>query len=261
MNCLKLEDAAPDVVDSTIYNCSQDGLSGDSGTLSKLLWMLEGIRILDNDGDGVDVTGGTEVEVIAASITGNGGNGLDINASPHLVTVTDATVSNNGSNGLYISSGSTGFNLLDSTIQNNGADGVNVTQGGTEIRMERLLVTGNAQEGIEVGGGVEMVLLKSTITGNGRGLRIGSPRLVGAYNTISGNTGDMIHGYEGTAIEYHTGAGVPAVIGMSDIDNVVDYEVYLTTTRALNARRNYWGVDDHPEHERRRVPGRPGGVL
>ena len=29
---------------------------------------------------------------------------------------------------------------------------------------------------------------------------------------------------------------------MSDLDNDVNYETYLTTNRALNARRNYWGT-------------------
>ena len=242
VNCLKLEQAAPDVLDSTISNCSQDGISGDSGGLAKALWRLSANTIQDNDGDGIDVVGSTEVEVLGTTITGNGLDGLAIDASPNVVTVTDGTISNNGANGLSIDSGSTGFRLLDSTIQSNGLDGVYVSTGGTNIRLERLLVSDNGEDGIDVRGGTELVLLKSSITGNMRGLYVGSPRLVGAYNTISGNTGEGVDGYEGTTINYSAGAGVPAVVGMSDLDNDVNYEVYLTTNRALIARRNYWGT-------------------
>ena len=29
---------------------------------------------------------------------------------------------------------------------------------------------------------------------------------------------------------------------MNDIDNAADYEIYIAASRALKARRNYWGV-------------------
>jgi len=242
VNGVKLESAAPDIIDSTIANCSVDGLTGTSGALAKPLWALNGNTFQDNDDDGVDVTGSTEVEVINATITGNGDLGMRLNASPNVVTITGANVSGNGDDGLWINSGSTGFNLLDSTIQNNGGEGVYVSSGGSDIRLERLTVSGNTDNGIYVSSGTNLVLLKSSLTGNSRGLRIGSPRLVAAYNTITGNTGDLVPGYQGTGVYYSSGTGVPAVLEMNDIDNSVDYEIYLTSTRALKSRRNYWGV-------------------
>ena len=124
VNGIKLEDAAPDVLDSVIANCSEDGLTGDSGTISKVLWRLNGNTVQDNDEDGIDVTGSTEVEVLTATVTGNGAQGMRVGASPYAVTVTNANVSNNGTNGMWIDSGATGFRLLDSTISNNGDDGV-----------------------------------------------------------------------------------------------------------------------------------------
>ncbi len=242
VNGVKLESAAPDVFDSTIHDCSQNGLSGSSGSLAKTLWVLSGNTIQDNDADGVNVTGYTRVDVLGATITGNGGRGLSIDAGSNVVTVTGATVSNNGATGVWINSAGTGFILLDSIIDSNGGDGVYVSNGGTSSRMERLTVSNNAVNGIYAVGGSELVLLKSVISGNQRGLRIGNPRLVAAYNSITGNTGNLLGGYQGSGVYYDTGSGAPAVLGMNDLDDAVDYEVYLTTPRSLKARRNYWGA-------------------
>ncbi len=242
VNGIKLENAAPDVIDSTIADCSGDGLSGTSGALAKPLWTLDGNSIQNNDGDGVDVTGGTQVRVLGATVTGNGQRGLSINANTHVVTVTDATISANGTTGLWVGSGGTGFRLLDSTIDGNGGDGVFVSVGGTEMRLERLTVSNNGLNGIEVANGTTLVLLKSTISGNERGLRVGTPRLVAAYDSITDNDGNLTSGYMGAGIYVDAGTGAPGSIGMSDIDSPVDYEAYLASPRALEARRNYWGA-------------------
>ncbi|MBD3869453.1 MAG: right-handed parallel beta-helix repeat-containing protein, partial [Acidobacteria bacterium] len=242
VNGVKLENAAPDILASTIANCSVDGLTGTSGALAKPLWLLNDNTFADNDDDGVDVTGSTEVQVRNATITGNVDFGMRLDASPNVVTVTDSTISGNGDDGLWISSGNSGFILMDSIIQNNGGEGVFVSSGGTDIRLERLTVTGNTDNGIYVSSGTNVAVLKSTITGNRRGLQIGSPRLVAAYNTITGNTGDLVPDYQGSGVYYSSGTGVPAVLEMNDVDNSVDYEVYMTASRALKARRNYWGV-------------------
>ena len=182
-----------------------DGLTGTSGALAKPLWLLNDNTFADNDDDGVDVTGSTEVQVRNATITGNVDFGMRLSASPNVVTVTDSTISDNGDDGLWISSGNSGFILMDSIIQNNGGEGVFVSSGGTDIRLERLTVTGNTDNGIYVSSGTNVAVLKSTITGNRRGLQIGSPRLVAAYNTITGNTGDLVPGYQGSGVYYSSG--------------------------------------------------------
>ena len=128
VNCVKLEDAAPDILDSTIADCSLDGLSGDSGSLAKPLWSLNGNTIMSNDGEGIDLIGETTVEILDATVTGNGGIGVRINAGSNLVTMTGADVSSNGSDGLWITSGGSGFQLLDSIISSNGNDGVHIVE-------------------------------------------------------------------------------------------------------------------------------------
>ena len=105
------------------------------------------------------------------------------------VVVSYATVADNDGEGMRVVSDGTGFVLQDSTIESNGDAGIVVEEGGTDIRLERLTVADNGGDGLTIEDGTELVLLKSTVTGNGRGLTIGTPRLVAAYSIITGNDG------------------------------------------------------------------------
>jgi len=173
-----------------------------------------------------------------ASFSDNGARGARLDAGSNVVTMTNLTVSSNGTDGLYVASGGNGYSLLDSDILDNGGDGVYIASGGTESRLERLTVSGNGADGIHAAAGTAVTLLKSAVTGNERGLNVGSPRLVAAYNSITGNDGDLTAGYQGAGIYYSGSPGTPAVVEMNDIDSSVDYEVYVTGSRALRAHRS-----------------------
>ena len=246
-----MESAAPDVRYCNIRNGSSDGLSGTSGGIAKAQWDLSGNTIIGNGGNGLILTSQTAVLLNGGTISTNASSGIDLNANSYRVDMLGVTANGNGGAGVTLQSGNVGVTIKDSFVQNNNGGGINIGQGGNEVRVVRSTISGNTGAGLTVTAANTVYLLKSAVTGNAHALDIGTPRLIAAYSTLSGNCAagvcDTSPTSGGAALRYGAYLGAPAVLGMSTIDNQGAYEIYQVYTgqlpaRAVNARRNWWGA-------------------
>jgi hypothetical protein len=154
----------------------------------------------------VNLTGGM-LTVGTGTITGNTGDGVTASAGTTLVSNTGAQYTNNTGNGIAETSATLTFNSSASApivVSGNGGDGIMLTNGNITASYLTLSSngTGSAKAGLEIATGVSAVNVgiatdaAVSITGNGVGVRVGSPTLGTAIDmrraSITSNLADGI---------------------------------------------------------------------
>ncbi len=244
---ITLTQAAPDVTNTRLHRNFRFGVTGTSGSLSRPLWRFTANTLEYNGSSGGDLVVQTRVEIAGGVARNNGGHGLRIDSSPSPVEVRAFLAEQNQQDGLRVEGGNDSdvntvdVLIVDSSSISNGAYGVNVVSSGPETKIENVVSNANGTSGVRVGSGSTVWLLNSELRLNGRGLEVLSPRLIAAYNTIADNLGAQGPTIlPGSGLLYGTSSGPPAVLGLNRIANGSP-EIQIEGSRALDARRNWWG--------------------
>jgi parallel beta-helix repeat protein len=157
--------------------------------------------VMDNTGDGVGVFQGASAELQDASITGNGGRGINLSNSGSL-RILGSTISGNAGDGIGVFNGSSALLLAPTVnITGNAGNGINLFDGAS-ADIQFASITSNGGRGVTASTGAKLRLLGTTVSlhpNDGVGLFDGSTVLIqctfapfptcapGSINTISGN--------------------------------------------------------------------------
>ncbi len=261
----------------TVQRCSGNGVWTTSGQYAAVT--LNNFQLWTNS-TGLQSDGGP-VTLMGGQVTGNTGNGINMNGA---LTATGATISQNA--GVGISGGSVA--LTSCAVSQNGSTGISVNNGS----LTSCLVTGNHGDGVYANGGLQMngcslsrnngwglneaaynngsvpvEVWNNLVQSNGSGgLNLYYHAMVGVVNnTISGNSGNGMNlslysdnwgsggvsasGITGNAIYNNGGVGVevqgsqPPVLTVSgnDIYQNTSFEFRNDSGISIVAPANYWG--------------------
>lgn len=149
----------------------------DANAGPNVLITSTGDTIRDNGSDGLRYQGvaGGSVSIDTATISGNGGNGVNLQLNGTTLAVTDSTITSNAQNGLLIDSvsGANDVTLTNNTVTQNAQDGlelINNSAGGLTARIDGSRFNTNTERGVAIfnrgSGQANVTLNDNTVTGN-----------------------------------------------------------------------------------------------
>lgn len=230
------------IVDSQIHDNVGTAVSGDTTSIR-----VVNSSIADNTGSGLSIADGWPMVIDGATITGNGGSGIETTGQGfllHTFTVTNSTISDNGRVGLRCSQCG-GVTISGSTIQGNGVTGAGLRRGGVSVVLGQPSTTGSAPLTVTdsvisdnqtndpaSAGGITMSAAAPSVAGaqapvtvitggsindnvsggSGGGVRIDNGRLTITGTTIEGNTATV----DGGGIRYSDPSG-PYDLSLQDV--------------------------------------------
>lgn len=158
---------------------------------------IRGINVTGFAGNGINLSGARDAEILEVDVSDNGGVGIDLQDQPvDRVAIRDSTVSGNGEDGILVRASAIDVVVENSTVTGNAWDGINVQDSSDDVVIRLNDASGNGLAGIEVAASVRASIVDNTVADNsGAGVFVG----VGAHNaTVRGNA---VTGNGGVGIE------------------------------------------------------------
>ena len=187
------------------------------------------------------------------TVTGNSNIGVYFNGyessgdwMADSIVVEDNIVDNNGYYGIHIrSNGSADSAINRNKVRNNSGYGiyVEISENNTQPSIHDNEITGNGNVGLYVAGKAVPSIVGNTIDNNGSGIYVN-------YDDVNGNgdfelSDNLITNNQGYGLSVN-GYAKP-VISNNDIYGNTGYALENHTSFALDAKNNWWGVDDSAE--------------
>ena len=162
------------------------------------------------------------------------------------IVVEDNVIDDNGSYGIYIeSNGSADPAINRNKVRNNSGYGIylQASENNTQPSIHDNEITGNGSIGLYISGKAVPSIVGNAINNNGSGIYVN-------YSDVNGNgdfelTDNIITNNQGYGISVN-GYAKP-VISNNDIYGNMGYALENHTSFAVDAKNNWWGVDDSAE--------------
>ena len=149
---------------------SINGQGGNNGIVVTVAGQvsIENCVIANMGGDGVQINGGTSVNVAGSALRSNGFNGLNVLAGAAEIHVDDSHILNNVNAGIFMSTGGS-LSLNRVSVENNGLSGMQINPGSAvtvNATVRDSLFSGNSGSGVVTFANVAGVVLHVSVAGS-----------------------------------------------------------------------------------------------